>query len=167
VFHHEPGGLDLYYLSWCHGGPGTARLFHRLSEVTGDRAWQNRVDCYARGVTAMGAPVDRSAGYWNNISQCCGNAGVGEFFLSLHRLWPDRGHLEVAKRAATDILGRATEESGGLKWIQAEHRVRPELLVAQTGHMQGAAGIGTFFLRLEAQAAGRKPRIMMPDSPWV
>jgi lantibiotic modifying enzyme len=167
VFHHEPGGLDLYYLSWCHGGPGTARLFYRLSEVTGDGTWHDRVHCYARGVTNMGAPVERSPGYWNNISQCCGNAGVGEFFISLHRLWPDRGYLAVARRAADDILAKGTEENGGLKWIQAEHRVRPELLIAQTGLMQGAAGVGLFFLRLDAIAAGRKPFIMMPDSPWV
>jgi hypothetical protein len=115
----------------------------------------------------MGAPVERSPGYWNNISQCCGNAGVGEFFISLHRLWPDRGYLAVARRAADDTLAKGTEENGGLKWVQAEHRVRPELLVAQTGLMQGAAGVGLFFLRLDAISAGRKPFIMMPDSPWV
>jgi lantibiotic modifying enzyme len=167
VFHHEPGGSDLFYLSWCHGGPGTARLFYRLSDVTGDRAWLERIDCYARGITAMGAPVKRSPGYWENISQCCGNAGVGEFFLSLHRLWPDRGYLEVARQAAGDILARATEEHGGLRWVQSEHRVRPELLIAQTGRMQGAAGVGTFFLHLEAQASGRPPRLIMPDSPYA
>ena len=44
----------------------------------------------------------------------------------------------------------------GLRWVQAEHRVRPELLVAQTGYMQGAAGIGMWLLRLDA--AEHKPR---------
>jgi hypothetical protein len=33
--------------------------------------------------------------------------------------------------------------------------------------MQGAAGVGLFFLRLDAIAAGRKPFVMMPDSPWL
>jgi len=36
IFHSEPGGEDLFYLSWCHGPAGTARLYHRLAEVTGD-----------------------------------------------------------------------------------------------------------------------------------
>ena len=167
VFHHEPGGRDLFYLSWCHGGAGTARLYHRLAEVTGAGAGRERVDCYARGITAMGAPVDRSPGYWENISQCCGSAGVGEFFLSLHRLWPDRGHLSVARSAADDILARATEEGAGLKWIQAENRVQPDNLVAQTGRMQGAAGVGSFFLRLDGFTAGRAPMTVLPDAPWV
>ena len=25
VFHHEPGGETLYYMSWCHGPAGTSR----------------------------------------------------------------------------------------------------------------------------------------------
>jgi lantibiotic modifying enzyme len=167
VFHHEPDGTDLFYLSWCHGGPGTARLFERLRLITGEDAWGDRVACHARGVTQMGAPTGRSAGYWNNISQCCGNAGVGEFFLSLHRRWPDRGYLDIARRAADDIVQRATEDGGGLKWVQAEHRVQPELLVAQTGRMQGAAGVGSFFLHLDAWQQGRESRMVLPDSPWA
>jgi lantibiotic modifying enzyme len=167
VFHHEPGGEDLYYLSWCHGGAGTARLYHRLAEVTGDAAWNERVACLAEGITAMGAPVERSPGYWENISQCCGDAGVGEFFLSLERLRPGRGHLQVARRAADDIVNRASAAGDGLKWVQAEHRVRPEFLVAQTGFMQGAAGVGTFLLHLDAQAKGRASRIVLPDSPFA
>jgi lantibiotic modifying enzyme len=166
VFHDEPEGLHLFYLSWCHGGAGTARLFFRLAAATGDQGWLSRVGCYARGITTMGAPVKRSPGYWNNISQCCGDAGVGEFFLSLHKQWPDRGHLDVARSAAADILARATEEGAGLKWIQAENRVQPDFLVAQTGRMQGAAGVGTFFLHLDGLGAGRRIPTVLPDSPW-
>lgn len=166
VFHHRPGGEELYYLSWCHGGPGTARLFERLHRITGDARWGHEVECHARGVTALGAPVERSPGYWNNISQCCGDAGVGEFFLALHRRHTDAGHLAVARRAADDILARATEVAGGLQWTQSEHRVQPDLLIAQTGRMQGAAGVGSFFLHLDAAQQGRPDAIVLPDSPW-
>jgi len=167
VFHHEPGGESLYYLSWCHGGPGTSRLFHRLGRITGDNGWNDRIHCYARGVIAMGAPEQRSPGYWNNISQCCGNAGVGEFFFALDRLHPDRGYGEVGRRAAADVRLRASEAGTGLRWIQAEHRVQPENLVAQTGFMQGAAGIGSLFLHAEAHTRGQPPAIVLPDSPFA
>ena len=40
--------------------------------------------------------------------------------------------------------------TGGLKWIQAEHRLHPDRLTAQTGLMQGAAGVGLTLLRLDA-----------------
>jgi lantibiotic modifying enzyme len=167
IFHHEPGGESLYYLSWCHGGAGTSRLFYRLGLITGEKAWDERIHCYARGITAMGAPEQRSPGYWNNISQCCGNAGVGEFFYALDRLHPGKGYGEIGRRAANDVLLRATETDTGLRWIQAEHRVQPENLVAQTGFMQGAAGTGTLFIHADAQARGRSPAIVMPDSPFV
>lgn len=166
VFHHEPNGEDLFYLSWCHGPPGTARLFYRLSQITMDQSSMERVHRCARGTMATGIPEQRTAGFWNNISQCCGNCGVGEFFLSLHRLAPEADYIAMARRAAGDTLKRATPEGDGLKWIQAEHRVRPELLIAQTGFMQGAAGVGTFFLHLDALERGKKRAIVFPDDPF-
>jgi hypothetical protein len=45
-------------------------------------------------------------------------------------------------------------------------RVRPELLVAQTGFMQGAAGVGMWLLRFDAFERGKKPLITFPDSPF-
>jgi hypothetical protein len=63
-------------------------------------------------------------------------------------------------------LGRATADGGKLSWIQAEHRSQPKLLIAQTGLMQGAAGIGLIFLRWDAYEAGRAPLIRMPDSAF-
>jgi hypothetical protein len=72
----------------------------------------------------------------------------------------------MAQRSAADALQRATTDGSGLKWIQAEHRVRPELLVAQTGFMQGAAGVGTFFLHMDGLDKGRKPALVLPDNPF-
>ena len=167
VFHHEPGGENLYYLSWCHGPAGTARLFYRLSQVTGEKSWLELVDRCAQGTLDMGVPEQRSEGFWNNISQCCGNCGVGEFFLDLNEITRKKQHLDVARRVASDTLKRATTEGDGLKWIQAEHRVRPELLIAQTGFMQGAAGVGTFFLHLDARERGRRPAVVFPDDPFT
>ena len=166
VFHHEPDGENLYYLSWCHGPPGTARLFYRLNQTTKEKSALELVHKCAHGTIGTGIPEQRTPGFWNNISQCCGNCGVGEFFLSLNRIAPRPEYLEMARRAAADTLKRATAEDDGLKWIQAEHRVRPELLIAQTGFMQGAAGVGTFFLHLDAFERGKKPGSVCPDTPF-
>jgi lantibiotic modifying enzyme len=166
VFHHEPGGTDLYYLSWCHGPPGTARLFYRLYQATGDRAWLDWVHRCARAVLDSGIPARRTPGFWNNVGQCCGSAGVGEFFLALHRVAGDGRYLEFAERMAADVLGRATPDGGGLKWVQAEHRVKPDEVVAQTGYMQGASGVGLFLFRLDACKRGKPPGAALPDSPF-
>ena len=148
VFHNEPDGKDLYYLGWCHGPVGTARLFYRLYQVTGDRAWMGWVKKSAQALLKSGIPEKQTPGFWNNVSQCCGSAGVAEFFLSLYRITHEREHLDFAKRVTANLLERATRDAGGMKWVQAEHRIKPELLVAQTGYMQGAAGIGMLLLTI-------------------
>jgi lantibiotic modifying enzyme len=168
VFHHEPGGEQLYYLSWCHGPAGLSRLFYRLGEVTGDAQWPELMKRAAAAIDASGVPEERTPGFWNNISQCCGNCGVGEYFLTLDRLMPNESYGRMVRRVAADTLARATADGNGLKWIQAENRVQPEAVVAQTGFMQGAAGVGTFFLHADAAASGRRaPAIVWPDTPFT
>jgi len=165
IFHNDPDGRDLFYLSWCHGPAGTARLFQRLGAVTGDRSWSAYVPRLAQGIVASGVP-QRSPGFWNNISQCCGNCGVSDFFVSLHGVTGDASYLAFARRVADDTLERATSEGDGAKWIQAENRVSPNVVLAQTGLMQGAAGVGLSMLRLDGALRGRKATIVLPDSPF-
>lgn len=50
----------------------------------------------------------------------------------------------------------------GLKWIQAEHRTRPDLLQAQVGWAQGAAGIGLWILQLDSALRGRAASFELP-----
>jgi lantibiotic modifying enzyme len=167
ILHHRPGGEDLYYLSWCHGPAGTARLFHQLGVTTGDRRWSDWVLRGAKATQNFGVPEVRSAGYWNNVSQCCGDAGVGEFFLALEALTGDAAHGRFAQRVGDWLLGESSEEDHGRKWIQAENRVSPDEVVAQTGWMQGAAGVGAFFLHLDGREKGRRQFVSFPDSPWT
>jgi lantibiotic modifying enzyme len=165
IFHNDPDGHDLFYLSWCHGPAGTSRLFHRLGAVTGDRSWSAYVPRLAQGIVGSGVP-QRSPGFWNNISQCCGNCGVSDFFVSLHGVTGDASYLAFARRVADDTLDRATPEGDGSKWVQAENRVSPNVVLAQTGLMQGAAGVGLSMLRLDGALRGRKATIVLPDSPF-
>jgi lantibiotic modifying enzyme len=165
VFHSEPGNETLYYLSWCHGPAGTARLFHRLSLVAPDERWSNYVQQLARGTEDSRVP-ERSPGFWNNVSQCCGNCGVSDFYLALHGVTKEERWLERARMVMADTLMRASKDGDGVKWVQAEHRVRPELLIAQTGLMQGAAGVGLSLLRVDGVLEKRKRLVVLPDDPF-
>lgn len=165
VFHSEPGNEQLFYLSWCHGPSGTARLFHALARATGNRehaAWADKLNMATRD---MKVP-ERSPGFWNNVSQCCGNCGVVEHFVAMYDRTGNTRALDFARQVGDDVLARATPEGEGAKWVQAEHRVRPDLLVAQTGLMQGAAGIGLALLHLDGALEKRSPAIVLPDSPY-
>jgi lantibiotic modifying enzyme len=166
VFHHEPDGKGLYYLGWCHGPVGTARLFYVLNEATDDKTWLDWVRRSARALLESGLPEKETPGFWNNDGICCGLAGVGEFFLDLSRVLGEKPYLGFCERVTARLLAKASLDDGRMSWLQAEHRVRPDFLVAQTGYMQGAAGIGTFLLRLDAAEQGRRRAFVFPDSPF-
>lgn len=167
IFHQSGGGEHRYYLSWCHGPVGTARLFYRLHQITRDPKWLEWVYSLTRGVLTSGAPEQRSEGYWNNISQCCGNVGIGQYLIDLARYLKTPETSALLERVVVDTTKRRTEDDAGLRWTQAENRTEPGNLVAQTGFMQGAAGVGTFFLQLDAFERGKPWRIPQPDTPFA
>ena len=175
VFHHEPAGEDLFYLSWCHGPVGTSRLFQALGEITGGAQWSQWVEAGVKGIVGQGIPHRRTAGFWNNYGQCCGSAGVGGFALDLLQRdeLPEseaRRYRRLAQVLAADVLAhgqRVTidQTRAGLKWTHAEHRVRPEFVQAQTGYAQGAAGIGLFLLDVHFDETSQPLSTRFPDEP--
>ena len=168
VFHHEPeaDGLDLFYLGWCHGPAGTGRLFHQLAATTGDREWRTWLTRSANGIRQSGIPERETPGFWNNVGQCCGSASVADFFLSYYQVTRDATALSFARRVTDQILDKATRDELGTRWVHAEHRVQPANVAAQTGWMQGAAGIGAWLLRLDGVDRGRDVFVKFPDSPF-
>lgn len=166
LFHHEPGGEELYYLGWCHGPSGTARLFQILARVTGDGEWEAWVARCGDALLASGIPAERPPGFWNNVGQCCGSAGVASFLLQGPHGENRERYVALARELTRDLLERGTRDGSGLRWVHAEHRVRPELLQAQTGYMQGAAGIGLWLLQLDAFEQGGAERLRLPDDPF-
>ncbi len=167
IFHNEPEGEDLFYLGWCHGPVGTARLFFRLFQITGENEWIDLVEMGAKAILESGIPEQEVEGFWNNVGVCCGTAGVADFFLSMYNITHKKDYLDFALHLTDDLLSKTTKIESGMKWIQAEHRVRPEFLQAQTGLMQGAAGIGLWLLRLNAFDQNSIPQIIFPDDPFT
>jgi len=167
ILHDQPDNPTLYYLAWCHGPAGTARFFYQLHRATGDTSWLDWAHKGAKSILASGIPDHLTPGFWNNVGQCCGSAGVAELFLGLHRLHPDERYFAFARHLAEDLLKRGTATPGdGLRWVHAENRISPNEVQAQTGLMQGAAGIGLFLLHLDAVERGREWTFALPDYPW-
>src|SRR6185503_9040066 len=121
----------------------------------GAAEWREWTTKLARGVLASGAPEKALPGFWNNVGQCCGNAGVAEWFLALHRQDGEAGYLAYARRMTDALLARSTLDAAGRRWVIAENRVSPDEVGALTGLMQGAAGVGLWLLRLDAFESGR------------
>lgn len=166
-YHHEPDGKDLYYVGWCHGPAGTARLFYQLYKVTGEEKWMQWVKGCADWLLTCGLLEKTLDGFWN-VSVCCGHAGIIDFFADLYKLTGEKQYWEFAVKLAEDLLDKAAEGSPGFKWIQAENRTRPNEVYAQTGYSQGASGIGLTLLKLFAFSKEKIPFsvFVMPDNSF-
>lgn len=164
---HTEQRPGLHYLGVCHGPPGTGRLMFLLHEITEDDRWLDWLRANMVGLMRTGAPETRSDGLWNNFGQCCGDAGIGDYALFLHRATSDPVYLALAYRVADVIAAASNVDDGKRSWSQAEHRERPDFVETQTGYMQGAAGIGSFLLHLATNDADVVAKIPLPDMPFT
>ncbi len=167
---YAEGEPPLYYVSWCHGPAGTGRLFDLLHDITGDDEWRVLRDRMAATLLNPAMLSDESRddianGFWHNVGRCCGNAGVGQFMLLMHRRTGQMKYLQFARELTDDLIARGVrdETAQTIHWPHAEHRIQPDNIVAQTGLMQGASGIGLWLLELDAALAGRDFTMRLPD----
>ena len=96
VHHHEGDGSGIYTLGWCSGPPGLASLFIRLHQLTADDDWLHWAERAARTLTTSGIPARLYPGFWDNVGQCCGSAGVAEFFLGMHSYTGNPAYMSFA-----------------------------------------------------------------------
>jgi lantibiotic modifying enzyme len=120
----------------------------------------------ANGILASGIPDRRTPGFWNNVGQCCGSTGVAEFFFDLYGATKDRRYLDFARKMTDDVMAHATRDDRGTRWVHADNRAQQDNVAAETGYMNGAAGVGLWLLRLDAAQKNRTPLVRFPDSPW-
>jgi lantibiotic modifying enzyme len=165
--YREPSDEEIYYLGYCHGPVGTARLFYQLQKLTGESEYGIWLERFARGIISSGVPERQAPGLWNVVCQCCGTAGILDFFLSLWLATGKAEHLAYARRVADSLVGRATDVDGkGARWYQAWTRVKPGEVAAETGYMIGAAGVGAALLHLALAEEGRYEAVLFPDNPF-
>lgn len=147
---------------WCHGPTGTLRLFELLDRLRPGQGWRQHADSCRRAVRESGLPARLYPGFWDNLGQCCGTAGVGEMALDRYQESGDSGWLEWSETLADDVLGRSISDAAGVRWSHTEHRVSPPQLAPSVGWMQGAAGIAGWLLRLGRVRRDRASRRL----PW-
>jgi len=152
---------------WCHGPTGTLRLFVVLDREQPGRGWSGWADACRAAVRRSGLPERRYPGFWDNIGQCCGTAGVGEMALDTYQDSADQQWLAWAEDLADDVLDRCLTDKRGVRWSHTEHRLPQPQLEPSVGWMQGAAGIAGWLLRLaRVERDGMKAaRTRWPDHP--
>ncbi len=167
VPHHLPNEEELFYLNWCHGPGGTSRLYYILYEITNDKKWLDKITKTADQIILEGIDKKQKHGYWNNVGKCCGDTGVAEYYFWLYQMTGNTEYLKFSERMTQKIISLSTVENDHIKWIHAENRVSPDATAAQTGLMQGSAGMGLWFLQINAFQKQQEPLILLPDKPQI
>lgn len=153
---------------WCHGPPGTARLFLYLHGVTGEKRYLDVALASARWVMAQ-APAEADAADAAAAagefppSFCCGVAGVLDFFCDLHRVTRAPEHAAFARRAGAFLIDVARPDGEGVKWARGRSAHPGSKGLCSTDLMLGAAGEGMALLRLLTIAQDPDPVCHLPD----
>jgi|GEM_PF-402490 len=158
-FHYEPDHTDAFQTGWCHGPAGTGRLFLDLHRVTGK---QEYLDVAVKGgewLVAEVKPSNPDAVHYG-VSMCCGAAGVGDYFLDLAFQTRDDRWIEHAAGVGRWLIRHAKRDGDGLKWTNYDQPDEKGKVYYGTGHMTGAAGVGTFLLRLDCTLRGEEARVI-------
>lgn len=152
-------------LGWCHGPTGSLRLFTVLQRLQPDDGWDEWVGAARRAVRCSGLPARTEPGFWDNIGQCCGTAGVGEMALDAYVETKDDAWLSWAIELGQDVLARAITDETGTRWSNTAHQASPPELEPEVGWSQGAAGISAFLLRLAGLCQDPStPTLRLPDA---
>ncbi len=149
---------------WCHGPPGTARLFLLLHAQGGEPRYLDAALAGARFVMAQApadAPAESAAAF--PPSFCCGVAGVLDFFCDLHRVTGAAEHAAFAARAGDYLLRAAVADGAGLKWPRGATHDPANRGGESVDLMLGAAGEALALLRLATLHEPRDPVRHLPD----
>jgi lantibiotic modifying enzyme len=163
ICHHHPGGEDLFYLGWCHGPPGTAKVYMKMYQLTKQNKWLSRIKENADYMISLELNKNNTPGYWNNEGWCCGTVGIAQFFRTAHSLLGDKTYAEYADRLEMKLLKASLSDKNQLRWKHAENRKSPEEEFIQTGLMQGSAGFGLYFMRQYYRSKKMSPIVKLPD----
>lgn len=148
-FRWDTPDVSLNYLGTCSGPAGTSRFFYLLYRLSGDPMYWKEIETLVDGMEAAGAPEKQSAGLWNNVTMCCGHAGILQFFIGLYEADHEQRWYCLAQRTAEVILGeKDVEEDGAVRWTVAPERIYPERLCVPLGYYTGTAGIAASLLQI-------------------
>lgn len=157
----------VYYLGYCNGPVGSARLFMLLEKLTKKACYKQFYEALYAGMESLRAPEYRSPGYWNTYSQCCGTAGLVSGYLGGFEYLKDANYLRLAKRAADILLSAANYDGKAASWTSAAMRMDPDAGAQEPGYMRGAAGIGAALLQMYAVQKNAGGIIHLPDDPYT
>jgi lantibiotic modifying enzyme len=157
-------------LGWAHGVTGSARLFQRLHQLTGQQRWSELLEDCTAAVLRSNAPREPAPGFGDGpfaLDRRFGLAGVAEFLVGRHRQQSEPAYLEKAEEIAQHIYLEASRDEPGLYWETPRPAFvdRPGEPARYGGWFTGATGYALLFVELDAATRGANSPLALPDDP--
>ena len=156
----------IFYVNACHGPAGTGRFFYTLYRATGEAVYHDFSIELCKGVLATGAPTVQGKTLWNNVTYCCGAAGLLHYFISLYITEQDAQYLELAKTCGEIILGEKEEDEQEVFWPTAFARIDPRTVDVKYSFYDGSTGIATSLIELYLLLTGQYRIHRLADDPF-
>lgn len=138
-----------YYGGFCHGPAGTALLYYKLFQLTGDESYLDTVKKFSQGIVELGAPEKNSWGLWNSYCLCCGTPGLVDHFVWMYQVTGEKKYYDLAVRSAAKVDADSFLNPDKTKCFYGYwDRTNPRGVETYTGLYIGAAGAGAALLRL-------------------
>jgi len=148
---------------WCHGPPGTARLFLLLHAATREQRYLDMALASANWVMAQAGPADAKIPPAFPPSFCCGVAGAIDFFCDLQRATGDAQYGVFAGRAADYLLAKAEADGDGIRWANGVNDQKAAAHQHNLDLMLGASGEAFALLRVLTLGQAPDPVVGLPD----
>lgn len=156
----------VFYVNLCHGPAGTSKTFDLLNDITGDQKYRNFMHQLYLGTKDKGVPYVQSETLWNNVSYCCGTAGLLNWYIGMYLKEYDEEYLHLASDCGEILAGEAEYDHSLPYWPIAFSRHHNDRIDVRAGFFSGNAGIATELLQLYCLLAGKYHWYRMPDDPF-
>lgn len=166
----DPGWERPYDIGWAHGPAGTARLFYKLWQITGEARWLELVQASARSLRSSGLPGEPRPEFGRafELNQRFGIAGAARFFLDLYESHGSTADLEFAQSLTSVIASAAGIDGKGSSWKSRRPPFMPRAgePAVFANYFYGAAGYGLLFLGMENALRDGDWALRLPDDPF-
>ncbi|GAB5526009.1 MAG: hypothetical protein Roseis2KO_38810 [Roseivirga sp.] len=166
----DPGWDRAYDIGWAHGPAGTARLFIKLHQITGEQKWLEKAEACYQGIllgNPLGKPNDGFGEEFFSIDQRFGLAGVAAFYQEMYGYTGESKYLESAVEVLDYILSKS-DDQGGFSWPMERFGFMANAgeVTTFSGFFYGTTGFGSILLNQHNLMKGKPLGGRFIDNPF-
>lgn len=166
----DPGWDRAYDIGWAHGPAGTARLFIKFHQITGDKMWLEKAEACYQGIlmsNPLGRPGEGFGVELFSIDQRFGLAGVAAFYQEMYGYTGELKYRDSAVEMLDYILSKSDDQNG-LSWPMERFGFMGNAgeVTTFSGFFYGTMGFGSVLLNQYNLTKGKPLGTRFVDNPF-